>query len=382
MSLPVLLHELQARSTDVLTHSTLNEYSIEVSINNASNVTAGMLEVKNIQLRVVVAVVSLLSMIGAVLIILSYICISSVRTKVREILVHLSVADFGVACANFIGVTVDFDHYIKSCYNSDGVSCVNLMNLCMTQAFFAGFSTIASILWTLALSVYIYLLVVHGKLHSKVVYFCYVFCWGMPLLISLWLVLTGRLGHTAHGGSGWCSLKVEQEKRSTAILITILGNDLWIYLTVVVVTLLYLTTHCHIKRNLQASSTVQSNPRSSAVTSADMKFLLIPLAFLLLRSGGMVVVIVYVYARVKTSKSVVYFLLYVAGIGDSGQGFVNAVLFCLFTAKVREKLKVAVKRLYYCRCWKRHSYTDLQYSTNSTFTESQTNKKVLMAENA
>ena len=195
---------------------------------------------------------------------------------------------------------------------------------------------------------------------------------------------------------------------------------------------------------LQASSTVQSNPRSSAVTSADMKFLLIPLAFLLLRSGGMVVVIVYVYARVKTSKSVVYFLLYVAvsgtcgisdtfctvcthtcmhtharmpvhmhvhtcthththththtltmceilitiiplfvqGIGDSGQGFVNAVLFCLFTAKVREKLKVAVKRLYYCRCWKRHSYTDLQYSTNSTFTESQTNKKVLMAENA
>lgn len=193
MSLPVLLHELQARSTDVLTHSTLNEYSIEVSINNASNVTAGMLEVKNIQLRVVVAVVSLLSMIGAVLIILSYICISSVRTKVREILVHLSVADFGVACANFIGVTVDFDHYIKSCYNSDGVSCVNLMNLCMTQAFFAGFSTIASILWTLALSVYIYLLVVHGKLHSKVVYFCYVFCWGMPLLISLWLVLTGKL---------------------------------------------------------------------------------------------------------------------------------------------------------------------------------------------
>lgn len=60
----------------------------------------------------------------------------------------------------------------------------------------------------------------------------------------------GRLGHTAHGGSGWCSLKVEQEKRSTAILITILGNDLWIYLTVVVVTLLYLTTHCHIKRNV------------------------------------------------------------------------------------------------------------------------------------
>ena len=60
---------------------------------------------------------------------------------------------------------------------------------------------------------------------------------------------SGRLGHSAHGGSGWCSLKLEQEKRSTGILITFLGNDLWIYLTVVVVTILYFTTHCHIKHH-------------------------------------------------------------------------------------------------------------------------------------
>ena len=53
----------------------------------------------------------------------------------------------------------------------------------------------------------------------------------------------------------------------------------------------------------------QHNP---AVSSADTKFLLIPLAFLLLRCGSIVVVIVFIYAQAKTSNAVAYFLLCVA----------------------------------------------------------------------
>lgn len=189
MSLPLLLQELRTRSSDI----------ILVSVNAVSNTTTpstglhGVLEEKTLWLRVVVAVVSLLSMIGATLIILSYVCIANMRTKSREILVHLSVADFGVACANFIGVVVDFDKQIRHCDGSG--TCTAINNLCTTQAFFAGFSTIASILWTLALSIYIYLFVVHEhrRLHSKIIYFFYLFCWGMPLIVSLWLVLTGKL---------------------------------------------------------------------------------------------------------------------------------------------------------------------------------------------
>ena len=146
---------------------------------------------KHTPIRVVVGLVSSLSMIGALLIILSYLCIPSIRTKAREILVHLSIADFGVACANFIGVVKHFGQSLDDCTTA---SCHHNQHLCIAQAFFAGFSTIASILWTLSLSVYIYFLVVqgHSKIHAKVVYFCYVFCWGMALLVSLWLVLTGE----------------------------------------------------------------------------------------------------------------------------------------------------------------------------------------------
>lgn len=63
---------------------------------------------------------------------------------------------------------------------------------------------------------------------------------------------------------------------------------------------------------LQTSVSVQSNTRSSAVTSADTKFLLIPLAFMLLRIGSIVVVIVFIYAEANPREAVSYFLLCVA----------------------------------------------------------------------
>lgn len=329
---------------------------------------------KKLWLRAIVAGVSLLSMIGALLIVLSYVCISSIRTRSREILVHLSLADFGVACANFIGVVVDFDRFLRECPYQNNNWCPDVYNLCKVQALFAGFFTIASILWTMALSVYIYLLVVHAarNLHSKSVYFFYVFCWGIPLFISLWLVITDRLGHSDRGGSGWCSLKID-EKRSTAILVTFLGNDLWIYLTVVVVTVLYFTTHCHIKHHAYLQGTLQSRPINSAVVSnMDVKFLLIPLAFLLLRIGSITVVVVFVYAGLKPTEKITYALLCLAGVGDCGQGFVNAVLFCAFTAKVREKFKLGVARLCLLRCcWKSPYNYDLQHPTHTTYSSTE-----------
>ena len=63
----------------------------------------------------------------------------------------------------------------------------------------------------------------------------------------------------------------------------------------------------------------------------------------------------------------------------------NAVLFCVFTAKVREKLKMGLMRLRHCGCCgERRSYNyDLQYTTNSHPTETgQDSKKVVMAQNA
>lgn len=303
---------------------------------------------KHVALRTVVGVVCSLSMGGAILIILSYILIKSIRTKTREILVHLSVADFGAACSNFIGVTVYFDPYIRACEDDHrnstlgfAISCASLNHLCVSQAVFAAFCTLVSVLWTLCLSVYIYTLIVHHKrgLHAGVVRFSYFFCWGMPLLITLWLVCTDRLGYSPYGGSGWCSLKLQDTPQNEIIFIVIFANDLWIYLTFIMVTVLYLTTHCYLRFQLQeANPLLLASSSRSTVHTVDKKFLLIPAAFLLLRMWSVIVGFIFVYLRLRHVRTITRVLLFAAGIGDSGQGFVNALLFCFFTPRVREKL--------------------------------------------
>ena len=176
-----------------------------------SSIISGPFFDKHIALRTTVGITCCLSMLGAILIIVSYFLVQDIQTKSRLILVQLSFADFGVACSNFIGVSVYFDQYIRSCpkelsydhftdiedtpYGNHSVlSCHALKGLCKAQAFFAAFSTLASVLWTLCLAVYIYCLVVHSskRVHHKVVYVAYVICWGLPLLTSLWLMGTGR----------------------------------------------------------------------------------------------------------------------------------------------------------------------------------------------
>lgn len=169
---------------------------------------------KEVTLRVVVGVTCFFAIVGALIIILSYCLDREIRTKSRQILVHLSIADMGVALANLIGVIVYFDQYIRDCTvdmdvltpsNSHlseemalsppiNVSCKVLYGLCKAQAFVAGYSTLASVLWTQILAVYIYCLVIfpNNKIYVKVVYFAYVFCWGMPLLVCFWLVFTGK----------------------------------------------------------------------------------------------------------------------------------------------------------------------------------------------
>ncbi len=167
---------------------------------------------KHIALRATVGITCCLSMLGAVLIIASYFLVRDIQTKSRLILVQLSFADFGVACSNFIGVAAYFDQYIRNCPsnlshdhfseskadhmllgNHSVLSCHVLKGLCKAQAFFAAFSTLASVLWTLCLAVYIYCLVVHSnkRVHHKVLYVAYVICWGIPLFTSLWLISTG-----------------------------------------------------------------------------------------------------------------------------------------------------------------------------------------------
>lgn len=227
----------------------INEYSV------------GLNETTKLAPRILSSVLSSLSMIGALLIILSYIFIRSIRTKAREVLFHLSLADLGVGLANLIGAIVNYGHLIDTCHHGEHHSnsssshhqlCLAYVQLCKTQAFFAEFFMIASILWTLLLAFYVYILVLDTgrKASLWIVRFGYLVCWGLPLLLSLWFVLTKKLGKTALGGAGWCSLRVESHEGDIHFFTVFFGSDLWVMMTFLLILVLYTTTHCHLKEKV------------------------------------------------------------------------------------------------------------------------------------
>jgi len=220
--LPFTLYDLNekylAEADSSVSSSGSHSLNAITTSSTAESLVNGPFFDRHLTLRVIVAIICCLSMLGSLLIILSYFMIKEIQTKSRQILMHLSIADFGVACCNFIGVSIYFDQYIRWCptekedrYNnsvmavfshlrggnlghSSVVSCKALQGLCEAQAFVAAFSTLASVLWTLSLALYIYCLVVHSKskAHLKVVWVAYVLCWGLPLFISIWLISTGK----------------------------------------------------------------------------------------------------------------------------------------------------------------------------------------------
>lgn len=200
-------------------------------------------------LRVTVGVTCSLSMIGSVLIILSYVLISNIRTKAREILVNLSLMDFMCAAANFTGVCINFYQYLG---NSDVRRAHGSMNrVCLAQAFFAMYGTISSELWTMCIAVYIFILIMfqEKKTVNRSMPAFYVVSYGLPLLCTAWFIATKKLGYDRLSGSGWCSVILYQHGQYKP-LTAVFANDLWIYLTVLLVSVIFFSLHCYLKHEV------------------------------------------------------------------------------------------------------------------------------------
>ena len=202
--------------------------------------------------RAAVGITCILSMIGATLIVLSYVLIKDIRTKAREILVNLSLMDFMAAAANFTGVVVNFNTYLldPTHPNISSHQYHVMNNFCKSQAFFAMYGTISSVLWTICIAIYVFLrIMLEGhNFAQKAVYCCYAVSYGVPFILSLWFVLTGKLGYAPYGGSGWCSVIVYNSiTKERLTLNAIFANDIWIYLTIVLVPLIIISLKFYLR---------------------------------------------------------------------------------------------------------------------------------------
>lgn len=204
-----------------------------------------------IPFRVIVGFTCVLSMCGATLIIISYVFFKSLRNRARLILVHLSLMDFGTVLSKFVGNLINFDRY----YVTHNATCTiyhtpqhhAIKELCEGQAFLGHFFTLSSVLWTISLSVYLYFLLMHYRTSYArfSLYASYFLCYGISLLISVWLLLSGKLGYD---GDSWCTivainLFTGRPNRYAAVF----GYDLWVYFTMTFVPVLYLAVHLYLR---------------------------------------------------------------------------------------------------------------------------------------
>ena len=222
---------------------------------------------KKIEVRVAVLITCSLSIIGSLLIILSYVCFRSLRTRAREILVHISVMDLGVAAANLVGAAVYFDQYYGSLsclgpgvtakpFSMCQINSSTINGLCVAQGFIATYCTFGSILWTVCLSVYLYFLTVHHqtRISQYTLWFSYGFCYVMPLVLTIWLTATNRIGYAPYDSSGWCSIIGKDPTTGyRSMFVSLVGYDFWIYLTFVLVPILSITTHMYIRSEVSCT---------------------------------------------------------------------------------------------------------------------------------
>ncbi len=215
-------------------------------------------------LRVIVGITCAFSIIGSLLIIFSYILFKDLRTTSRLILFHLSLADFGVAFSNLFGDAYRFYRFAQCTPDRPNLPLLSSKfenRLCIAQAFFAHFSTICSVLWTMMLAAYMYTVVMkikekEGPYSSRwFMIFSYVFCYGLSLVVNIWMVCTYKLGFSPFNTSGWCgtilrSAQVTANHNPRDYMAAVLGYDIWILLTIIFIIAIYISLHFYVKREV------------------------------------------------------------------------------------------------------------------------------------
>lgn len=274
-------------------------------------------------LRFLVSFTCVFSMLGASLIVLVYSLLPKVRTKPALILVHISLMDFLTAMANLTGVVLVITG------NNRGPGCV-------VQASLAMYGTLSSVLWTSGLAVYVFAAVLFGErkvTRDHVLHCLCVLCYGLPLIMTLWFSLTGKLGPDPIGGPSWCSLVLHDGAGRRLPFNTLFGNDVWMYVTIVMVVVLFAPMHCYLKYSHYDDN--DSGLEPLPLLSAELKLIGVPVVFILLRIWSLLLGFVDVEIGYDSDTTATTVLLYMSGIGDSAQGFANALIFLLFTPDVR-----------------------------------------------
>lgn len=183
--------------------------------------------------QVVVLLSCAFSFLGSALIIFTHVRWPELRSRPRQLLLFLSVADLLSAASYFYGVLRDFR---TSTWD------------CMAQGALSTFANTSSFFWTMAVALYLYITIVHSQqsLAEHFIYWFHLISWGVPLVITVAAVCLQKIGYDASTVSvGWCWINKDAEDKLTWML---LAGKAWEILAYLVLPVLYIRIKKHIGR--------------------------------------------------------------------------------------------------------------------------------------
>ncbi|XP_018413020.1 PREDICTED: probable G-protein coupled receptor 157 [Nanorana parkeri] len=281
--------------------------------------------------QVIVLLSCALSFLGSALIIFTHIRWPELRSRPRQLLLFLSVADLLSAVSYFYGVLRDFK---ASTWD------------CVAQGALSTFSNTSSFFWTMAVALYLYITIVHSQqsLAEHMIYWFHVISWGVPLVITVTAVCLQKIGYDASYVSvGWCWIDIAADDRLTWML---LAGKVWEILAYLVLPFLYIHIKKHIGRAHRALSEyrpiLSAAPVYQPKTIADKKLVFIPVIFIFLRIWSTIRFILTLCDSPAVHNPI---LVVLHGIGNSFQGGANCIMFVLCTRVIRTRL---LKSLCWC----------------------------------
>ena len=145
---------------------------------------------------VILTIVSVLSILGASIIILTFVIFKDIRTPARHIIVCIALSDLISSLSNCFGLRIN--------EKDDDDSCI-------IQSFIGSTFIMSSFLWTMFLAVYLYIVIVYEnqELGRKIIFpWFHIVSWFVPLAINIVAVAMQVLGNSRSlVTGGWCWIK-------------------------------------------------------------------------------------------------------------------------------------------------------------------------------
>lgn len=239
---------------------------------------------------------SSMSILGAVLVIFTYVKFPKLRGyKHVELALYITVNDLVASIGQLMG---DVPNGSAACW-FQGMSCV--------------YNFLSANLWTLVTAVQLYFIVERGR-GIKDLCLCHVICWIFPLVVTLLPLSTNSYGKVSKSDA-WCFITGSDSNSSSTLLWQLFGFYFWIWVGIILNFCIYISICLRLYRSIALSRKVLKSIRRLA---------LYPIVFVLCWTASTAFDL---HEAINGPSKEMSAFFYVAAVAPPLEGFLTAVIF-------------------------------------------------------